>query len=54
MTIKKEGDKYVLRAKSSGKVLGKHSSRQSAEAQERAIQASKHSKHNKKKKKGGK
>jgi len=39
--IKKEGSKYVLRAKSTGRVLGRHTSRAKAQAQERAIQANK-------------
>lgn len=41
MTIKKEGGKFVLRAKGSGKVLGKHSTKAGAERQERAILAAK-------------
>jgi hypothetical protein len=39
--IRKEGGKYVLRAKSTGKVLGRHATRAAAERQERAIQARK-------------
>lgn len=41
MTIQKRGSGYVLKAKSTGKVLGKHATKASAERQERAIQASK-------------
>ena len=40
--IKKVDGKYVLYPKSGGKRLGTHSSKESAEKQERAIQASKH------------
>lgn len=40
--IRKKGKKYLLISKSTGKVLGRHSSRASAERQERAIQAAKH------------
>ena len=39
--IRKEGGKYVLRAKSTGKVLGRHPTRAAAERQERAIQVRK-------------
>ena len=42
--IVKQGSKFVLKAKSTGKVLGKHDTKAQAEKQERAIQASKHSK----------
>lgn len=43
--ISKEGSHYVLRAKhGSNRVLGKHKSLASAQAQERAIQAHKHAK----------
>jgi len=38
MTIRKEGSKFVLRAKSTGKVLGTHDTKAKAERQERAIQ----------------
>jgi hypothetical protein len=41
--IKKVGSKYVLYPKKGGKRLGTHSSRASAERQERAIKASKYS-----------
>lgn len=40
--IEHKGGKYVLLAKSTGKVLGTHATREEAEAQERAVQASKH------------
>ena len=40
--IKKEGKKYVLRSRKTGKVLGRHDTRAEAERQERAVQASKH------------
>ncbi len=40
--IRKEGKKYVLRSRKTGKVLGRHDEREEAERQERAIQASKH------------
>ena len=39
--IKKQGNKYVLVSKHTGKVLGRHSSRADALAQERAVQISK-------------
>ena len=39
--IAKEGDDWVLRAKGSGNVLGRHKSKADAQAQERAIQANK-------------
>jgi len=42
MVIAKEGGKYVLRAKSTGKVLGRHRTKAEAVKQERAVQASKH------------
>lgn len=42
MTIRKQGDKYVLKSKSGGKTLGTHSSKKKALSQERAIQAAKH------------
>jgi len=42
MVIEKEGGKYVLKSKTTGKVLGKHASKAKAEKQERAIQAAKH------------
>lgn len=42
--IVKKGDKYVLKAKSTGKVLGTHDTKKKALAQERAIQASKNKK----------
>lgn len=41
-TIKHQGGKWVLIAKSTGKVLGTHPTKEAAEAQERAVQASKH------------
>lgn len=41
VTIKKQGSKWVVVAKGSGKVLGRHGSRSEAEAQLRAIEASK-------------
>ena len=39
--IKKEGNKFVLRAKGTGRKLGSHSTRAAAQRQERAIQARK-------------
>lgn len=39
--IKKEGDKYILYSKSTGKRLGTHSSRAKAVAQEKRIQIEK-------------
>jgi len=39
--ITKEGEKYVLRSKGAGKVLGVHPSRASAVRQEQAIQIAK-------------
>jgi len=39
--IKKQGNKYILVSKSTGKVLGRHSSRIDALKQEKAIQISK-------------
>ncbi len=42
MVIEKQGGMYVLRSKTTGKVLGKHKTKAAAERQERAIQASKH------------
>ena len=39
--IKKRGEKWVLLSKSSGRVLGTHSSRAAAVKQERAINISK-------------
>ncbi len=40
MTIRKEGRSFVLRAKRSGKVLGRHETKAQAREQERAIKAS--------------
>jgi len=37
--IRREGKKWVLRAKKSGKVLGRHPTRGDAERQEQAIKA---------------
>ncbi len=42
MVIRHEGDKWVLYTQDEDKVLGRHDSKEDAEAQERAIQASKH------------
>jgi hypothetical protein len=42
MVIEKQGGKYVLKSKKTGKVLGRHESKAKAEKQERAVQASKH------------
>jgi len=42
--IKKEGKHYVLRSRKTGKVLGKHSSKQGAIKQEQAIEIAKHRK----------
>ena len=42
MIVEKEGGKYVLRSKTTGKVLGKHETKAAALKQERAIQAAKH------------
>jgi hypothetical protein len=42
MIIEKQGGKYVLRSKTTGKVLGKHETKASAQKQERAVQAAKH------------
>jgi hypothetical protein len=42
MVIERQGGKYVLKSKTTGKVLGKHRSKTRAEKQERAIQAAKH------------
>jgi len=39
--ISKEGNKYILRSKKTGKVLGKHSTRAEAMKQETAINISK-------------
>ena len=39
--ISKEGNKYILRSKKTGKVLGKHISRAAAMKQEAAIEISK-------------
>ena len=39
--ITKKGSKYVLKSKSTGKVLGTHDTKADALKQERAIQASK-------------
>jgi len=39
-TIKKEGSKWVLRSKKTGKVLGRHKTKSGALRQERAIKAS--------------
>src|ERR1041385_3390850 len=41
--ITHEDGKWVLRSKSTGKVLGTHPTKEAAEAQERAVQANKHS-----------
>lgn len=41
--ITQENGKWILRSKSTGKVLGEHSTKEDAEAQERAIQVNKHS-----------
>jgi len=40
--IQKRRGKYVLKSKTTGKVLGRHASKAKAEKQERAIQAAKH------------
>ena len=40
--IVKQGDKYVVKAEHSGKVLGTHPTRDKALAQLRAIEANKH------------
>ena len=40
--IQKRHGKYVLKSKTTGKVLGRHPSKAKAEKQERAIQAAKH------------
>ena len=42
MVIEKQGGKYVLRSKTTGKVLGRHETKAAAQKQERAVQASKH------------
>ena len=42
MVIEKQGSQYVLRSKTTGKVLGKHKTKAAAEKQERAVQAAKH------------
>jgi hypothetical protein len=42
MVIEKQGGKYVLRSKTTGKVLGKHETKAGAQKQERAVQAAKH------------
>lgn len=42
LVIKKQGSKYVLKSKSTGKTLGTHSTKAGAARQERAIQANKH------------
>lgn len=42
--IKKVGDKYYLYSKDGSKLLGKHSSKVKAQAQEAAINIAKHSK----------
>ena len=42
MVIQKERGQYVLRAKSTGKVLGRHKTKAAAVKQERAVQAAKH------------
>lgn len=39
--IEKEGNQYILKSKTGGKVLGKHSSRAAAKRQEAAIKLSK-------------
>lgn len=41
--ITHEGGNWILRSKSTGKVLGTHPTKEAAEAQERAMQANKHS-----------
>ncbi len=41
MTIKKQGDKVVLKTKDGKKTLGTHDTKAGAERQERAIQISK-------------
>jgi len=41
VTISRRGSKWVVKAKKSGKVLGRHSSREKALAQLRAIEANK-------------
>ncbi len=40
--IRKEGSSYVLRSKKTGKVLGKHPTKEAAIKQEVAIEISKH------------
>jgi len=42
MVIEKQGGKYVLKSKTTGKVLGRHTTKAEAEKQERAVQAAKH------------
>ncbi len=42
MIIEKQGGQYVLKSKTTGRILGKHRTKAEAERQERAIQASKH------------
>jgi hypothetical protein len=39
--IEKKGSKYILKAKSTGKLLGSHKTKEEALAQERAINISK-------------
>jgi hypothetical protein len=39
MTIRHEGDKWVLYTKDGDRVLGRHDTKKEAEAQERAIKA---------------
>lgn len=47
--IRKQGNKYVLISKTTGRVLGTHNSRKEAEAQEAAINIAKHKRSKKKK-----
>ena len=42
MVIERQGGKYVLKSRKTGKLLGKHASKAKAEKQERAVQAAKH------------
>lgn len=42
MTIRHEGDKWVLYTKEGDRVLGRHGTKKQAEAQERAIKAHSH------------
>lgn len=41
--VGKEGNEWVVRSASTGKVLGRHKTKRDAEAQLRAIEANKHS-----------